>query len=71
MMATWFRGRRCVGARKPEGFANRARIAHFLGGTSIECAGNRAIARGPVRLPKVFIFARSLSAFLQAFWGAL
>ena len=46
MMATWFQGpaRDFVRVSK-EGFARGVRILHFLGGTSIDLAGERAIAQ--------------------------
>jgi len=57
MMATWFQGPAADFIRvSQEGFARGVRILHFLGGTSIDLAGDRAIAqtkmtisqRGPV-----------------------
>ena len=57
MMATWFQGPAEDFIRvSQEGFARGVRILHFLGGTSIDLAGDRAIAqtkmtisqRGPV-----------------------
>ena len=46
MMATWFQGpaRDFIRVSK-EGFARGVRILHFLGGTSIDLAGERAIAQ--------------------------
>ena len=46
MMATWFQGpaREFIRVSK-EGFARGARILHFLGGTSIDVAGERAITQ--------------------------
>jgi hypothetical protein len=57
MMATWFQGPADDFIRvSREGFERGVRILHFLGGTSVEIAGDRAIAqtkmtisqRGPV-----------------------
>lgn len=57
MMATWFQGSADEFIRvSDEGYKKGVRILHFLGGTSIDLAGNRAIAqtkmtiaqRGPV-----------------------
>jgi SnoaL-like domain len=57
MMATWFQGPAEDFIRvSQEGFARGVRILHFLGGTSVDLAGDRAIAqtkmtisqRGPV-----------------------
>jgi hypothetical protein len=46
MMATWFQGsaRDFIGVNR-DGFARGVRILHFLGGTSIDIAGERAIAQ--------------------------
>jgi hypothetical protein len=46
MMATWFQGsaRDFIGVSR-DGFARGVRILHFLGGTSIDIAGERAIAQ--------------------------
>lgn len=46
MMATWFQGSpdEFITVSK-EGFARGVRILHFLGGTSIDIAGDRAIAQ--------------------------
>jgi hypothetical protein len=46
MMATWFQGpaRDFIRVSR-EGFARGVRILHFLGGTSIDLAGDRAIAQ--------------------------
>src|SRR5262249_11806047 len=46
MMATWFQGsaRDFIRVSK-EGFARGVRILHFLGGTAIDLAGERAIAQ--------------------------
>ncbi len=46
MMATWFQGPAADFIRvSKEGFARGVRILHFLGGTAIEVAGDRAIAQ--------------------------
>jgi hypothetical protein len=46
MSATWFQGPAADFIRvSREGFANGVRILHFLGGTSIDLAGERAIAQ--------------------------
>ena len=46
MMATWFQGTRdAFIAMSQEGFARGVRILHFLGGTSIDLAGDRAVAQ--------------------------
>ncbi len=46
MMATWFQGSGDDFIRvNKEGWAKGVSILHFLGGTSIELAGNRAIAQ--------------------------
>ena len=46
MMATWFQGPAGDFIRvSQEGFARGVRILHFLGGTSIDLAGDRAIAQ--------------------------
>jgi hypothetical protein len=46
MMATWFQGPASEFIRvSREGFARGVRILHFLGGTSIDVAGDRAIAQ--------------------------
>lgn len=46
MSATWFQGpARDFMRVSQEGFAKGVRILHFLGGTSIELAGERAIAQ--------------------------
>src|ERR1700679_1368471 len=46
MVATWAQGSADEFiARSKEAFANGMRVAHFLGGTSIEVNGNRAIAQ--------------------------
>ena len=46
MMATWFQGTADEFIRvSQEGFARGVRILHFLGGTSIDRAGDRAIAQ--------------------------
>src|SRR5215468_10122074 len=46
MMATWFQGPAEDFIRvSQEGFARGVRILHFLGGTSIDLAGGRAIAQ--------------------------
>ena len=46
MMATWFQGSADEFiAVSQEGFARGVRILHFLGGTSIDLAGDRAIAQ--------------------------
>src|SRR5436190_17245625 len=46
MMATWFQGpaREFIRVSR-EGFARGVRILHFLGGTSIDLAGARAVAQ--------------------------
>ncbi|MFO1303445.1 MAG: nuclear transport factor 2 family protein [Burkholderiales bacterium] len=46
MMATWFQGPASEFIRvSREGFARGVRILHFLGGTSIDLAGDRAVAQ--------------------------
>ena len=46
MMATWFQGPAPDFIRvSAEGFARGVRILHFLGGTSVDVAGERAIAQ--------------------------
>jgi SnoaL-like domain len=46
MMATWFQGPAAdFIAVSREGFARGVRILHFLGGTSVDLAGDRAIAQ--------------------------
>jgi hypothetical protein len=46
MMATWFQGPAAEFIRvSREGFERGVRILHFLGGTSIDLAGERAIAQ--------------------------
>jgi SnoaL-like domain len=46
MMATWWQGPAAEFIRvSREGFARGVRILHFLGGTSIDLAGDRAIAQ--------------------------
>ncbi|HWE08794.1 MAG TPA: nuclear transport factor 2 family protein [Solirubrobacteraceae bacterium] len=46
MMATWFQGPAAEFIRvSREGFARGVRILHFLGGTSVDLAGPRAIAQ--------------------------
>lgn len=46
MSATWFQGpARDFTRVSQEGFANGVRILHFLGGTSIDLTGERAIAQ--------------------------
>jgi hypothetical protein len=46
MMATWFQGSAEEFIKvSQEGFARGVRILHFLGGTSIDLAGDRAIAQ--------------------------
>jgi hypothetical protein len=46
MMATWFQGSADEFIRvSQDGFARGVRILHFLGGTSIELAGNRAFTQ--------------------------
>ena len=46
MMATWFQGTADEFIRvSQEGFARGVRILHFLGGTSIDLAGDRALAQ--------------------------
>lgn len=46
MMATWFQGPAAEFIRvSQEGFAKGVRILHFLGGTSVDIAGERAIAQ--------------------------
>ena len=46
MMATWFQGPASEFIRvSREGFARGVRILHFLGGTSIDLEGDRAIAQ--------------------------
>ncbi len=46
MMATWFQGSAAdfIGVSR-EGFERGVRILHFLGGTSVEVAGSRALAQ--------------------------
>jgi SnoaL-like domain len=46
MMATWFQGSAEEFIRvSREGFARGVRILHFLGGTSVDVAGDRAVAQ--------------------------
>jgi hypothetical protein len=46
MMATWFQGPAEEFIRvSREGFARGVRILHFLGGTSVDVAGDRAVAQ--------------------------
>ncbi|WP_131743025.1 nuclear transport factor 2 family protein [Actinomadura roseirufa] len=46
MMATWFQGTAAEFARvSREGFERGVRILHFLGGSAIEVAGDRAVAQ--------------------------
>jgi hypothetical protein len=46
MQATWFQGTRDEFIRvSEEGYQKGVRILHFLGGTTIEMSGNRAIAQ--------------------------
>ena len=46
MMATWFQGSAAEFMRvSQEGFARGVRILHFLGGISVDVAGDRAIAQ--------------------------
>jgi hypothetical protein len=46
MMATWFQGPAGDFIRvSQEGFARGVRIVHFLGGSSVDVAGDRAIAQ--------------------------
>jgi hypothetical protein len=46
MMATWFQGPAAEFIRvSREGFERGVRILHFLGGTSVDLAGDRAIAQ--------------------------
>jgi SnoaL-like domain len=46
MMATWFQGSRDEFIKvSQEGYARGVRILHFLGGSTIDVAGNRAIAQ--------------------------
>ena len=46
MMATWFQGPAADFIRvSREGFERGVRILHFLGGSSIDIAGNRAVAQ--------------------------
>jgi hypothetical protein len=46
MMATWFQGPASDFIRvSQEGFARGVRIVHFLGGSSVDVAGDRAIAQ--------------------------
>ncbi len=46
MMATWFQGPAAEFIRvSREGFERGVRILHFLGGTSVDVAGNRAVAQ--------------------------
>jgi SnoaL-like domain len=46
MMATWFQGSRDEFIKvSEEGYARGVRILHFLGGSTIDIAGNRAIAQ--------------------------
>jgi hypothetical protein len=46
MMATWFQGPADDFVRASrEGFERGARILHFLGGTSVDVAGDRAVAQ--------------------------
>ena len=51
MMATWFQGgfEEFI-AVSQEGFARGARTSHFQGGTSIDLAGNRAIAQTKMQI---------------------
>ena len=51
MMATWFQGPAGDFIRvSQEGFARGVRILHFLGGTSIDLAGDRAIAQTKITI---------------------
>ncbi len=46
MMATWFQGTADEFIRaSQEGFARGVRILHFLGGTSVDLSGDRAVAQ--------------------------
>jgi SnoaL-like domain len=46
MMATWFQGSRDEFIKvSEEGYARGVRILHFLGGSTVDVAGNRAIAQ--------------------------
>jgi hypothetical protein len=46
MMATWFQGTRDEFIKvSEEGYSRGVRILHFLGGSTIDVAGNRAIAQ--------------------------
>ena len=46
MMATWFQGTRDEFIKvSEEGYARGVRILHFLGGSTIDVSGNRAIAQ--------------------------
>jgi len=46
MMATWFQGSRDEFIKvSEEGYARGVRILHFLGGSTVDIAGNRAIAQ--------------------------
>ncbi len=46
MMATWFQGSRDEFIKvSEEGYARGVRILHFLGGSTVDLAGNRAIAQ--------------------------
>ena len=46
MMATWFQGSRDEFIKvSEEGYSRGVRILHFLGGSTIDVAGNRAIAQ--------------------------
>ena len=46
MMATWFQGSRDEFIRvSEEGYRNGVRILHFLGGSTVDVNGNRAIAQ--------------------------
>ena len=51
MMATWFQGPASEFIRvSREGFARGVRILHFLGGTSIDLEGDRAIAQSKMTI---------------------
>jgi SnoaL-like domain len=51
MMATWFQGPAADFIRvSREGFERGVRIVHFLGGTSIDLAGDRAIAQAKMTI---------------------
>jgi hypothetical protein len=82
MMATWFQGSADAFIRvSQEGFERGVRILHFLGGTSIELAGNRAFTqtkmtiaqRGPVEgVPCDVVCTGRFCDFLEkrdARWG--